>query len=325
MRVMPKLLIVKTSSLGDVIHNLPIIADIQMHHPDIEIDWLVERGFADIPMMHPAVQNVISVDTRRWRKALFKAHTWREISTFTKVLSLKKYDMVLDAQGLLKSGLMISKVRGTKHGYGAKSIREPLAQFFYDKKHCVAKAQHAVSRNRALAALAFGYTMPTDAPQYGISASKEFAVSLPLPFVIGFHGTSRESKLWPTTHWIALGLALNAQSLHLVLPWATALEFTRANSIASQLPNATVLPKYSIHHLASIISQAKCAIGVDTGLSHLSAALHVPTIALYTDTNPNLTGVMAGKDSVAINLGNAGQTPSVDRVLDAVLSLGLSA
>ncbi len=318
---MPKLLIVKTSSLGDIIHNLPIIADIRTHDPRVEIDWLVEHAFADIPKLHSVVQNVITVDTRRWRKALFKAKTWREIRAFSKRLGLKQYDMVLDTQGLLKSCLMVSKARGIKHGYDAKSIREPLASFFYQQKHSVAKKQHAVARNRALAAKAFGYALPTSAPQYGIEASSDFAVSMPSPYVIGFHGTSRDSKLWPTDHWIALGFALNAQGLHLALPWATASEFDRANTIASGLPNATVLPKYSLAHLASIISQAKAAIGVDTGLSHLSVALNIPTIALYTDTDPMLTGVYAGDKTPAINLGNINTIPSVDMVMTALQDL----
>jgi heptosyltransferase I len=315
---MLKLLIVKTSSLGDIIHNLPIITDIRAHDPSVEIDWLVEHTFADIPKLHPIVQNVITVDTRRWRKGLFKAKTWREIRAFSKRLGLKQYDMILDTQGLLKSSLMAFSARGVKHGYDAKSIREPLASFFYNQKHTVAKKQHAVARNRALAAKAFGYAVPNSLPQYGIEASSDFAVSMPSPYVIGFHGTSRDSKLWPTDHWIALGLALNAQGLHLALPWATVSEFDRANIIASVLPNATVLPKYSLAHLASIISQSKAAIGVDTGLSHLSVALNVLTIALYTDTDPMLTGVYAGDKTPAINLGNINHIPSVDAVMNAL-------
>jgi heptosyltransferase I len=160
--------------------------------------------------------------------------------------------------------------------------------------------------------------VPNSLPQYGIEASSDFAVSMPSPYVIGFHGTSRDSKLWPTDHWIALGLALNAQGLHLALPWATVSEFDRANIIASVLPNATVLPKYSLAHLASIISQSKAAIGVDTGLSHLSVALNVLTIALYTDTDPMLTGVYAGDKTPAINLGNINHIPSVDAVMNAL-------
>lgn len=318
---MLKLLIVKTSSLGDVIHNLPIIADIRAHHPQIEIDWLVEASFADIPKLHPAVNQVIPVAVRRWRKSLFHQKTWQEIKAVKQQLSHKHYDIVLDSQGLLKSGLLTYFSRGKKHGYNRNSIREPIASRFYDTTHQVSRAQHAVARNRALAASAFGYANPSSLPEYGIQASSQPALALDAPYVIALHGTSRDSKLWPTEHWIDLGLALAKQQINLVLPWANEAEFQRAHHIASKVKNAIVLPKLTIAQLATIISNAKIAIGVDTGLSHLAAALNIPTVAIYTDTNPELTGVYAGAHTPAINLGNKQQSPSVAEVLTALSSV----
>ncbi len=319
---MPKLLIVKTSSLGDVIHNLPIVADIRSQHPDIEIEWLVEASFADIPKLHPAVNAVIPVAIRQWRKALFRSNTWQEISEFKQALSAKQYDFVLDSQGLLKSALLTTfahrNAHGKTHGYDRHSIRETIASLFYQVKHTVSRQQHAVARNRSLAAATFGYTVPSQLPDYGIRASAPVPVTLPSPYVIGLHGTSRDSKLWETTSWIALGQVLATQALQLVLPWSNEAELKRANFIASKLSNATVLPKLSIAQLATVINQSQAAIGVDTGLSHLAAALNIPIVAIYTDTDPTLTGVCPGAYARAINLGGIQQSPSVDDVVAAL-------
>ncbi len=318
---MLKLLIVKTSSLGDVIHNLPIIHDIRTHYPDAEIDWVVEESFADIPKLHPGVNRVIPVALRRWRKAIFSKNTWSEISAAKRRIAQQPYDIILDTQGLIKSGLITSMSHGHKHGFDKNSAREPLASHFYNTPHPVARNQHAVARIRTLAALSFGYTMPTDLPSYGIAASAQPDLSLNAPYIVGLHGTSRDSKLWPVTHWIELGTELAKLNLQLALPWASAAEFQRAQQIAGALNNATVLPKQSIAQLATIISQARAAVGVDTGLSHLSVALSIPTVAIYTDTNPGLTGVYAGAHAPATNLGNINIIPEPLQVTDALKNI----
>lgn len=316
---MKRILIVKTSSLGDIIHNLPIINDIRHHIADIEIDWVVEESFADIPKLHAGVNRVIPVAMRRWRKSIFTKKTWQEIKLVKQKIKQKQYDIILDTQGLLKSAFICSLAHGIKHGYDKHSIREPLASRFYDVTHACPYQQHAVIRNRTLAALSLGYPVPTSAPDYGLNEAP-FSVKLPKPYVIGLHGTSRDSKLWPLAHWIQLGKALAAQGLHLVLPWASDEEESRANVIAISLNNAIVLPKCTIGQLAIIISQAQAAVGVDTGLSHLAAALNIPTIAIYTDTDPALTGVMAGAQQPAVNLGGIAQMPSVDEVMRTLLA-----
>ncbi len=321
---MKRILLVKTSSLGDVIHNLPVVTDILQQHPDAHIDWLVEEAFADIPRLHPAVKQVFTVAVRRWRKQLFSKKTWCEIASFKKKLSQQPYDLIIDTQGLIKSAVMSSFAQGTKHGMDASSARETLASFFYDKKYAVAREQHAVIRNRQLAAQACGYPLVDDAPNYGISArSNVLDFVLPQAFAMGLHGTSKESKLWPTSHWVMLARQLSSQNLCLVMPWATEAEHQRAITIASAADNVVVLPKLSIWELASIIEKAQVAVGVDTGLSHLSAALNRPTVAIYTDTNPARTGVMASVHSKAINLGGVQQTPSVASVLDAIVKVSV--
>jgi heptosyltransferase-1 len=303
-----------------VIHNCPVIHDIHKHLPDAKIDWLVEESFADIPRMHTGVNQVFTLSIRRWRKQLLSKKTWQEIGAFKKTIQQTQYDAVIDSQGLLKSALITKLTQGTKHGFDKESIREPLASYFYDVKHHYAFQNHAVKRTRTLAAMSLGYQTPTDAPDYGLSTST-VAVKLPKPYVIGLHGTSKDSKLWPTQHWIQLGKTLAEQGLNLILPWASAEEESRANLIKAALTNAVVLPKCTIAQLGVIISQAHAAVGVDTGLSHLAAALSVPTVAIYTDTDPALTGVMAGAHQPAINLGGIAQIPTVDEVMQTLLQL----
>ncbi|HEU4708562.1 MAG TPA: lipopolysaccharide heptosyltransferase I [Methylophilaceae bacterium] len=315
-----RLLIVKTSSLGDVIHNLPIVADIHSHFPDMRIDWLVEESFADIPRLHPGVDSVITVAARRWRKNLRSAKTWSEIADCRSALRNNGYDLVLDTQGLVKSAFFARFANAPIHGGDQTAARERLAAFFYQYRHTVAWGQHAVLRNRQLAALALGYSLPISGPDYGLhlglEKSDQQAFNSANPYVMGLHGTSQEAKLWPTENWIALGSELTARSTSLILPWGNESEYQRAQTIAASVPLAMVLPKLSIKELISVFAGARAAVGVDTGLSHLAVALRLPTIAIYTNTDPSLTGVYPEDDSPAINLGGRYQMPNPSLVIE---------
>lgn len=317
---MPRLLIVKTSSLGDVVHNLPILADIRAHHPDMQFDWVVEESFMDIPALHPAVDGVIPVALRRWRKRPLSAATWHEMAAFRRQLRAQRYDCVLDSQGLLKSALIAASARGERHGHDRQSAREPLAALFYDRRHAVPRNQHAVVRNRQLAALALGYPLPSTPPDYGLQAGTPPALALPERYLVGLHATSRDSKLWPQPRWVALGERLAADGIRLLLPWGSAAEQQRAQAIAAQVPGCEVLPRLRIRELAGLIAGACGVVGVDTGLVHLAAALGVPTVALYTDTDPLLTGVYAG-GSPAENLGGRGMNPDPDVVYNTLIRM----
>lgn len=315
---MPRMLIVKTSSLGDVIHNLPVLADIRAHRPDMRFDWVVEEAFADIPALHPAVDHVIPVAIRRWRRSLFTTTTWHEMRAFRRRLRAQAYDLVLDSQGLLKSALIALAAQGTRHGQDHASAREPLAAMCYQQRHAVPKDQHAVARNRQLAALALGYPLPVGAPDYGLLApAPAVPFTLPQTYLVGLHATSRDAKLWPVSHWITLGRLLAARGQALLLPWGSEAERQRAQAVADSVPQAVVLPRLRLAELATVLAGAQAAVGVDTGLVHLAAALALPTVAIYTDTDPALTGVCPGR-SRAANLGGVGQVPTPEAVLAAL-------
>lgn len=313
---MLQILLVKTSSMGDVIHNLPVIADILAHHPDAQFDWLVEESFAEIPKLHPRVRNVIPVAVRRWRKSIFSRSTWREIGNLKARLKNTHYDLVIDTQGLLKSAALAKLAQGAIHGMDAKSAREPLASLFYNHKHAVKRGLHAVQRNRILAALALNYAIPQSLPDYGLASCRHAPGELPLPddYVVFLHGTSRDSKLWPVSHWVALAEKLKSYQLQVLLPWSNPAEQKRAQEIAAQSTNVTVLPKLKLTPLAGILAKSRLNIGVDTGLMHLSTALNKPSIAIYTDTNPEFTGVLPGIQNLAINIGGKAQIPEADAV-----------
>lgn len=311
-----RILLVKTSSLGDVIHNLPVVSDLRRSFPDAQIDWCVEETFIDLPRLHPEVSEIIPVALRRWRKSLAQPAVWREIGAFRKHIGRTVYDAILDTQGLIKSALISRQATGRRYGYAAEVTREPLAARFYDDTFVIPRNVHAVERNRWLSAAVFDY--PVDLPlNYGISTP-----AVDLPWLAGkrhallFTATSRDDKLWDEGNWIIVARTLTDRGLTPVFPAGSALERQRAERIAAAVPGACVAPSMSLCQLAGLIGGARLAIGVDTGLVHLATALLVPTIALYISTDPALTGVYGS--GFFRNLGAPGRAPSAAEVLNVV-------
>jgi len=314
-----RILIVKTSSLGDVIHNLPVITDIRRHLPDAQIDWCVEDGFSAIPRLHPGVGKIIPVAVRRWRKKLFQGATWREIGDFRRQVAADIYDAIVDTQGLVKSALIARQARGPRLGYAADSAREPAAARWYDRHFHVSRNLHAVVRNRRLAAAALGYPVEGE-PDYGIETLPATFSWLPhRPYVVFLTATSRDDKLWPEANWLALGRSLNSLGYSAILPGGSPVERERAARLAADIPGALAAPSMSIPELASLLSGARAAIGVDTGLTHLAVALKTPTVAIYTATDPGLTGVLGA--GFHRSLGGKALIPSSDAVFGELQSV----
>jgi heptosyltransferase-1 len=314
------LLLVKTSSLGDVIHNLPVVSDLRRRYPQARIDWVVEENFAELPRLHPAVAQVIPVAVRRWRKALFSTATWREIGAYRRLVGVDFFDAVIDTQGLLKSALLTLPARGEKIGHAATTAREPLAARFYDRHCAISHDQHAVTRNRQLAAAALAYPLDDLPLDYGIAAAPLTSHWLPgSDYAVLLTATSRADKEWPEDDWLALGSALNAMGLRCVLPGGSHSERSRAARLATTLGRAVAAPALNLTDLAGLLAGAQLVVGVDTGLVHLAAALGRPTVAIYCASDPILTGVLA--DSPHVNLGVHGQAPTAAAVLAAAQAL----
>lgn len=319
---MPDVLLIKTSSMGDVLHNLPVVSDICSHVKHAKIDWVVEESFLALPALHPKVKRVLPVALRRWRGAWWNSR--EEIGAALRLLRSRRYGYALDTQGLLKSALITACIPAVRCGYDWHSARESLASVFYDRTFAVDKNQHAVERNRQLAGLSLGYT-PQGEPDYGIVTPAD--VELPWlptePYAVLLHATSRDNKLWREANWTALGNELQAADLRCVLPWGNQQEKARAERLSASIPNAVCTPRLSLTEAAAMLGRASAVVGVDTGFSHLAAALGVPTVGIYTATDPGLTGLYAGQN--AVNLGGKNAPPSVADVQTALAQLAAHA
>ena len=339
MSTSPKILLVKLSSLGDVLHNLPIVWDLRARLPDAQIDWVVEEGYVHLlePLLSRdgfrGIDRIIPFGLRRWKKNLFSLATWKEFFTFRKILQSTTYDVLIETQGLLKSAIVCSLAKKSPGAVVAGlanatefSGYEPLARSFYNQSVQVPVQCHAVDRSRWVMCSALDWPLIErgDAPQFYPS---EFIASIPKsspaglrsPYVLCFHSTAREAKRWSNANWIALGKDLSARGYQVVFPWGNAAEKAVSQLLASQIPGALVPPAFSIEEAFSVIARAVLTVGVDTGLTHLAAVLNKPTVEIYCDS-PLWKTEGYWSDRIC-NVGDIENPPSIQEVLDASLKL----
>ncbi|MDM8565808.1 lipopolysaccharide heptosyltransferase I [Candidatus Halobeggiatoa sp. HSG11] len=310
-----QILIVKTSSLGDVIHTLPAVTDAKQRYPDLQFDWVVEEAFAEIPTWHPAIRHVIPVALRRWRKQILTTYlngTWHQ---FKQTLNSNKYDKIIDAQGLIKSSFLSYQASGTRCGLDYNSAREPLASVAYQKRYNIFKNQHAVTRVRQLFANVLDYKLPNTPPEYGIK--NHFSQQLNNKQIVFLHGTTWLTKHWPEDNWFKLAKLVTDVGLNIKVPWGNSDEQQRALRIAAVHKNISLIPKGSLHDLAIILAQSQAVVGVDTGLAHLAAALSIPSITLYGATQPAKTGTYG--DNQQHLLANVPCSPCLNKKCSANL------
>ena len=332
------MLIVKTSSMGDVVHALPVVRDILTAHPGAQIDWLVEEAYADIVRAHPGVRRVIPLALRRWRKQFWRADIRQEWRDWRAQLRAQTYDAVIDLQGLVKSALIARLARGPLYGLSWASSREALAPLFYAhrQKTALHRTEAAVPRYRALVAWALHYAQQGK-PQYGLSlqAPRPDWLLGDAPYVVLLSATAKDRKLWDEARWIALGLALAGQGMRCVFAWGNAAERARAERLVAAVntaaPQATVgaaLAAPAAFDLAEwmrVLRAAGAVVGVDTGLLYLAAAVGTPAVAIYTGSSPH--SVEFESAGPWRSLGESGQQPAVAEVLQAtqaVLAAGSS-
>ena len=304
-----KVLIVKTTSMGDIIHTLPALTDAVKAIPGIKFDWVVEEGFAEIPRWHPAVDKVIPVAVRRWRNSLINTVRSGEWRRFRKDLKTREYDAVIDAQGLLKSALITRMARGPKFGLDKDSAREPASARFYNHPQTVPWGQHAVERVRQLFAKSLGYETPEGPGQFLLDQSR-FADDLieKKPYVAFIHGTTWPTKHWPESYWCKLAQKVQAAGYHVVIPWGSEKEKERAQCMSKCSDGIEVLPRLSLAGIAGVLANARAVVAVDTGLGHLTAALETPAVSLYGPTSPERVGAY-GQSQVHLTVS---QCPAVD-------------
>ncbi|MBI3711791.1 MAG: lipopolysaccharide heptosyltransferase I [Burkholderiales bacterium] len=314
-----KILLIRVSSLGDVLHNMPIVDDIKAHYPDAQIDWVVEEAYVNLVKLQPKVNKVIAYAQRRWRKSLGNKTTRTEIKHFYRTLREEAYDFIIETQGLLKTGIIMGLARKAKNGKkiglanGTEgSGYEGISRIFHDLSIPVDRRTHAVQRGRIVAAAALGYAINTPA-SFGLQKLDLHPDWMPNePYIVFFHATAGESKKWPRDHWIDCAGDLRITGWPILLPWGNAAEKAEAEAMAEHMPNAQVLPKLSMQEATVLAQRAALVIGVDTGLVHIAAAYETPTIEIYCDSPRWKTeGNWSPK---IINLGDKGMPPSVAEV-----------
>jgi heptosyltransferase-1 len=357
-----KILIVKLSSLGDVLHNLPIVWDLRSRYPDAQIEWVVEEAYVGLlePLKTSAefrgIDRIIPLAFRRWKKSLKRGEFVRSIQEYIQLkgeLQLTSYDLIIETQGLLKSAWVthLANQHKTAQVFGLAnqtefSGYEPWARRFYTDSVQVPVHCHAVDRSRWVAAAAMDEPVPDriqsaphfypdsyvqslmDAAKLGLASTRvDLGFDLAAPYVLCFHATAGASKRWSNDHWVTIGKALVARGIQVILPWGNDKEKEVSLQIAKKISGShslqgskAIVPNaFSIADAFGIIAGAQMTIGVDTGLTHLAAILNRPTIELYCDSPLWKTeGYWSNKIR---NLGDKGEPPSVDDVLQAINEL----
>lgn len=287
-----RVLLIKTSSMGDLIHTLPALTDAGNALPDIKFDWVVEDAFAEIPRWHPLVENVIPVSLRKWRKAMLRQDTRLALRELRQQFNQQKYDLVLDAQGLVKSAFLARMANAPRAGLDFKSARESLASFAYQHKYTVNFYQHAVVRMRQLFSLALGYTLPDTPPAFGMDYVSLKREQPERKYIVFLHGTTWTSKQWPEQYWNELAQLVAAQGYAIKISGGSDEEVARAERIAATCSAVETRPRLTIEEMATLLANAAGAVAVDTGFGHLAAAMNLPTISIYGSTNPAFTGAL---------------------------------
>ena len=288
---MRRVLLIKLTSLGDLIHALPALSDAQSARPGLEFDWVIDENFREIALWHPAVRRVITTNHREWRGALASAETHGSISKTIEEIRGSGYDLVIDGQGNFKTALLSLFARGTRAGFDSHSVREWIAHLAYQRRFAASKDAHAIERLRRLFASALGYPMPVSAPDFRIQRDKFIKPKLDLPgeYLVFVHNASWKTKLWPEAHWAALLEKSVQAGFKVLLPWGNEAEQARARRLAIR-SEVRVLPKLTLSEIGYVIERARACVCMDTGLSHLAAALDVPSVTLYGSTDSGLIG-----------------------------------
>jgi heptosyltransferase-1 len=339
----PNILLVKLSSLGDVLHNLPIVWDLRQRLPNAQIDWIVEEAY--VPLLAPlqttenfrGIDRIIPIALRRWRKNLWSLRTWQEFFTMRQQLQATSYDVILETQGLLKSALVCALARKSDTAIVAGlgnateySGYEPIARTFYTQSVHAPLKCHAIDRSRQVMCSAFDWPLlnradepphfyPTELinqiPVLAIEGLKKATDGSVMPYIMCFHSTARAAKRWPNESWVDLGKALANHGYQLIFPWGSATERKVSELIASQISGAIVPRAISIEEAYALIAHATLTIGVDTGLTHLAAVLGKPTVELYCDS-PRWKTEGYWSEQIA-NHGDLQHPPTITEVLDA--------
>jgi len=286
-----KVLIVKMSSMGDVVHCLPALNDAVKARKEVTFDWVVEENFSPVVKVSPYVDRVIEIGMRRWRRNLLSPSVWKEMRSFRRRLRERNYDLIVDAQGLIKSAIVAWLAKGIVKGFDSRSARESIASLFYQEKYTVSKDMHAIDRIRKLFALSLGYGIELKTTDIGLNDRQDKK----LKNVIFIHGTTWKSKEWPLEYWKELSKLAKQDGFDPIVTWGNLREKARCEDIKRSVPDISILPKMPLADLIQLLGKMSGVVTVDTGLGHLAAAMDIPTVAVFGSTDESLTGVRGSK------------------------------
>jgi heptosyltransferase-1 len=288
---MKRVLLIKLTSLGDLIHALPALSDAKSARPELEFDWVIDENFREIALWHPAVKGIVTSNHRQWREALTHPATLGSISRLIAGIRAVEYDLVIDAQGNFKTALLSMLAKGPRAGFDSQSVREWVAHLAYQRRFAASKSAHAIERLRLLFAAALDYPVPASAPDFQIQKERfvKPRVDLPKEYLVFVHNASWKTKLWPEAHWEELLKRSTQAGFKVLLPWGNSQEEARAKRLAIR-SGIQVLPKLTLSEMGYVLDRARACVCMDTGLSHLTAALNVPSITLYGSTDSGLIG-----------------------------------
>lgn len=298
--------------MGDILHLFPAVSDLRRHFPDAEIHWLVEPAFAEVAGWHSAVDKVITVPLRAHKKIWWSIPAL--LSKLRQQLQAENYDIVLDAQGLLKSALLARLAGVGVFGFAIDSARESLAARLYRKTAKVPDGLHVIEKNRQLVAKIFAadITQPAD---FGLDKFRHERMQAKFsgvlreitdqPYMVLLHGTTWNSKYWPEASWVDLIRLIAQQGWRCLLPWGNEVERQRAYRLqAAGGEHAQVLPKLSLTEMMDVLLHARAFVSVESGIGHLAAVLDVPGIMLHGPTSPSYSGIL-GKACLHLTSGIA--------------------
>jgi len=286
-----KVLILKLTSMGDLMHALPALTEAEQNIKNISFDWVVDKAFSSVPSWHPAVDKIIKTDHRNWRKQFLSSESREALNLVKKEINATDYDFVVDMQNNLKSAFLsfLSDHRVT--GMDASSSREYPAHWAYSKKVNIKKSLHAIDRQKELLASTLGYKS-VPGVDYGISKVKFLkpAFELPTNYMVLVQNASWPTKQWPVAYWKDLVKYLGDRGVNVILPSGSEDELMRAKEISSVSERAKALEVLPLNEVAHIIDNADYCICSDTGLAHLSAVVNTSSLTLYGPTDTKLIG-----------------------------------
>ncbi len=320
-----RVLLVKTSSMGDIVHALPVVADIHAAMPGARVDWLVEEAYAPLLRAHPGIDRIVTVALRRWRRRPLAADTRHEWRALVAQLRQQHYDAVIDLQGLLKSALVARLARGEHVGLSWASAREPLAPLFYARRMRtgLGRTEAAVRRYRELAAWALHYS-PSGPPRYGLQLHAQRPEWVDAGrYAVLLSATAKPRKLWDEAHWVELARWLRALGIRSVFAWGDAAERARVERLQRAVNSADgpcaaqLAPQaFALDAWMQVLHGAALVVGVDTGLLYLGAAVGTPAVAIHAGSSPH--SVDFASAAPWCSLGDDGAPPTTQAVCDAV-------